>query len=59
MVMGFVRGNFYRFKQLYYQGGELALADINRKGKLQPKNKINPNTKNIMVELALDNSVLE
>ncbi len=35
-VMGFSRDSFYSFKQLYEQGEELTLADINRKGKPHP-----------------------
>ena len=57
-VMGFSRDSFYRFKQLYDQGGELALADINRKGKPQPKNRIDPDIEKKIVEIALDNPAL-
>ena len=57
-VMGFSRDRFYRFKQLYDQGGELALADINRKGKPQPKNRIDPDIEKKIVEIALDNPAL-
>ena len=57
-VMSFSRNRFYRFKQLYEQGGELALADINRKGKPQPKNRIDPDIEKKIVEIALDNPAL-
>ena len=56
--MDFSRDSFYRLKQIYDQGGELALADINHKGKPRPKNIIDPDIRKRIVAIALDNPVL-
>ena len=56
-IMGYSRDTFYRYKEMYDNGGEQALKDLSRRKPIL-KNRVAPEIEQAVCEIAIENPAL-